>query len=94
MAKRGWLARNFLPDDYKNMNKKLTITVDEKVYRGLYLTMNERKISRFIENLVKPHVLHPNLKIAYRKMALDEKREDEANEWSESLIGDVSCAER
>lgn len=76
------------------MQKKLTITIDEKVYRGLYLIIGERKISQFIENLVKPHVLDPNLKIAYREMALDEKREDEANEWSEGLIGDVSHAKR
>ena len=35
------------------MHKKLTITIDEKVYEGLYATIGEGKISQFIENLLK-----------------------------------------
>jgi predicted CopG family antitoxin len=76
------------------MNKKLTITIDEKVYAGLYSTIGERKISKFIENLIKPHVLHTDLELAYREMALDKERENEANEWVEGTIGDISDAER
>jgi predicted CopG family antitoxin len=76
------------------MHKKLTITIDAEVYKGLYLTIGKRKISQFIENLVKPHVLHSNLESAYREMALDEEREHQANDWSEGTIGDVSDVER
>lgn len=72
------------------MQKKLTITVDEKVYDGLYKVVGRRQISRFIEELVRPHVLHKELEAAYRQMAQDEKRESEAFEWSEATIGDVS----
>jgi predicted CopG family antitoxin len=76
------------------MHKKLTITVDEKVYQGLYTTIGEGKISQFIENLVKPHVLHQDLELAYKEMAADKKREEEADEWINGLIGDVHDAKR
>lgn len=76
------------------MHKKLTITLDEKVYEGLHSTIAEGKISQFIENLVRPHVLNQNLESAYREMALDTEREDKASSWSEGVIGDISDAKR
>ena len=76
------------------MHKKLTITIDEKVYEGLYATIGEGKISQFIESLVKPHVLHQDLELAYREMALDEEREQEAIDWSEGVIGDLNDEKR
>lgn len=76
------------------MHKKLTISIDEKVYEGLYATIGEGKISQFIENLVKPHVLHQDLVLAYQDMAAEEEREREASSWSEGVIGDVNDAER
>ena len=72
------------------MQKKLTITVDEKVYEGLHKVVGRRRISRFIEDLVRPHVLNQDLEAAYQRMAQDEVREAEALEWSEATIGDVS----
>jgi len=72
------------------MQKKLTITVDEQVYDGLYSVVGRRKISQFIESLVRPHVVKHSLEAAYREMALEETRETEALEWSESTIGDVA----
>ncbi len=71
------------------MQKKLTISVDEMVYEGLYKVVGPRRISRFIEDLVRPHVLYQDLEDAYRQMAKDEKREAEALEWSEVTFGDV-----
>ncbi len=72
------------------MQKKLTITVDEKVYEGLHRRIGPRRISHFIEDLVRPHVLDRELDVAYAQMAKDEKREAEATEWAEGLVGDVS----
>ena len=72
------------------MQKKLTITVDERVYRALYKTVGRRRISRFIENLVRPHVLDPSLAAGYEQMAQDEQREKDALDWAEGLIGDVT----
>ena len=39
------------------MQKKLTITIDEDIYSGLYRVVGRRKISRFIESLVRPYVV-------------------------------------
>jgi len=72
------------------MQKKLTITVDEKVYEGLHKVVGLRRISRFIEDLVRPYVLDPDLEAAYHKMAQDEVREANALEWSEATLRDVS----
>ena len=72
------------------MQKKLTITIDEKVYEGLHSVIGRRRISRFIEDLVRPHVINQDLETAYQAMALDEAREAEALEWAEATVGDVS----
>jgi predicted CopG family antitoxin len=72
------------------MQKKLTITVDEQVYEGLHQIVGRRRISRFIESLVRPHVVREDLAAAYRDMALDEAREDEALEWAEATVRDVA----
>lgn len=72
------------------MTKKLTITIDDDVYNGLYRHVGRRKISRFLENLARPHVVDADLEDAYRDMASDEAREAEADEWTEGLIDDVA----
>ena len=71
------------------MQKKLTITIDEQVYDGLYSVIGPRKISGFIEGLVRPHVMDQDLEASYRDMAADEAGEAEALEWSDALIGDI-----
>ncbi len=76
------------------MQKKLTITVDERVYEGLHKVVGRRRISRFIEDLVRPHVLRRDLEAAYQRMDQDEVSEAEALEWSEATIGDVSDVSR
>ena len=72
------------------MHKKLTITVDERVYEGLRKTIGPGRISQFIEDLVRPHVIAQELEVAYAQMAQDEQREAEALEWSEATVADVS----
>ena len=72
------------------MQKKLTITVDENVYRGLHSVIGRRRISKFIESLVRPHVVREDLAAAYREMAEDEAREAQALEWAESTVADVA----
>jgi hypothetical protein len=72
------------------MRRKLTITVDETVYEGLHNVVGRRRISRFIESLVRPHVLVRELEAAYRQMAGDEAREAEALQWAEATAGDVA----
>ena len=71
------------------MQKKLTITLDEQVYEGLYRKVGRRRISRFLEGLARPHVVDEDLAGAYRAMAADEQREAEAREWVENLAADA-----
>jgi hypothetical protein len=72
------------------MQKKLTITLDGRVYDGLHTVIGRRRISRFIESLVRPHVLGKDLEAAYQQMAQEEAREAEALEWAEATVGDVA----
>ena len=72
------------------MQKKLTITLDERVYNGLHAVVGRRRISQFIEELVRPHVVGKDLEQAYRQMAKDEEREAEALEWAEATLEDVA----
>ena len=69
------------------MKKKLTITIDEEVYRGLRNVIGPGKISGFVEELVRPHVVKHELESAYKVMAEDTVREKEAHEWVEAAIG-------
>jgi len=72
------------------VQKKLTITIDEEVYEGLHKTVGPRKMSKFVQELVRPHVVRPNLEVAYAEMARDRKREEEAMEWAEITFKDIA----
>ncbi len=72
------------------MDKKLTITVDEEVYEGLYRVIGRRNISPSIESLGRPHVVGVDPEVAHGQMAQEEDREAEALEWIEDSIGDVA----
>ena len=72
------------------MQKKLTITLDERVYDGLHRVVGRRRIGRFLESLTRPHVMGRDLEAAYRQMAREEAREAEALEWAEATVGDVA----
>jgi hypothetical protein len=74
------------------MQKKLTLTVDAEVYEGLRKIIGPRKISKFIEDLVRPHVIRPNLDASYAKMARDKNREKGAIEWAEITFKDMNNA--
>ena len=72
------------------MPKKLTITVDAEVYDGLHCVIGRRRISRFLNDLARPHVVGQDLSAGYAAMAADEARETEADAWSEGLVRDVA----
>lgn len=54
------------------MQRKLTLTIDEQVYDGLHKVVGARKISRFIEDLVRPYVVRKGLREAYKEMSDEE----------------------
>jgi Arc/MetJ family transcription regulator len=71
--------------------KKLTVTIDDDVYAGLHARVGAGRISRFVNDLVRPLVSDAALEDGYAAMAADDDREREADEWCEALIGDVAA---
>jgi len=76
------------------MHKRMTITLDEAVYDGLYRTIGKRRMSQFIEDLLRPHVLDTCLDDGYRAMAADAARESDANDWCNALAKDMQSETR
>ena len=76
------------------MHRRMTITLDEEVYEGLYRTVGKRRMSQFIEDLLRPHVVDTSLDDGYRAMATDTARESEAMEWCNAIAGDMADAAR
>ena len=71
------------------MAKKLTIMIDDAVYEGLHRVVGGGSISKFIEDLARPHVAQRDLSAQYREAARDAAREREARGWTEGLAGSV-----
>jgi hypothetical protein len=69
--------------------KKLTITVSEEVYKGLYAKIGAGRISHFLDSLARAHVVDSGIAEGYRAMGKDESRERDALDWSENLVGDI-----
>jgi len=76
------------------MHKRMTISLEECVYEGLYRVIGKRRISQFIEDLVRPYVADTTLDDGYQAMAADQEREIEALEWCNALAGDIADAAR
>ena len=72
------------------MHKKMTITLDETVYDGLWRTIGKRRMSQFIEDLLRPHVLTNALDDGYKAMAADQEREADAMEWCNAISKDMA----
>jgi predicted CopG family antitoxin len=71
------------------MHKRMTITLDEEVYDGLYRMVGRRRMSQYIEDILRPHVTEAALQEGYQAMAADADREAEAQEWCNALTGDM-----
>ncbi len=72
------------------MHRKMTISLDETVYDGLYRTVGRRHMSQYIEDLLRPHVLDTALDEGYKAMAADQERETEAQAWCNALVADMA----
>ena len=77
-----------------DMHKRMTITLDEDVYDGLYRLVGKHRISQFISDVLRPHVSDQTLDAGYREMAADVEREAEAREWLSALANDGIDASR
>ncbi len=67
----------------------MTITLDEEVYEGLWRTVGKRRMSQFIEDLLRPHALSNAMDDGYKAMASDKEREADATEWCNGLSKDM-----
>lgn len=76
------------------MRKRITITLDEAVYDGLYRHVSKQHISQFIEDLLRPHVVDATLDDGYQAMAADKEREAAAIEWSNARLVDLDGTTR
>jgi hypothetical protein len=74
------------------MSRKLTISIEDRVYDGLHAIVGRGNISKFLEDLARPFVVPDSLSANYKEMSADEHREAEADEWCESLAADGSDA--
>jgi len=74
------------------MRKKLTLSIDEQIYKDLHLLLPNRKISEFVENSIRERMKKMKkedpVEEGFKMMAKDKKREEEALEWSEAGIGE------
>jgi hypothetical protein len=72
------------------MQRKLTITIADEVYRGLHQQIGRGEISRFIEGLVRPYVVSTDeLEAEYRAAAEDAATEQEALDWIEARVDEA-----
>lgn len=77
------------------MPRKLTITLDDDVYEGLHRVVGARKISRFIEKLVRPHLIDEDeLEAGYAALAAAEAADPNYGDWDEEPLGDVADESR
>ena len=84
------LCKNSVFESDLDMQKKITISLDEAVYDGLCSLVGRGEISKFIEDLARPHALGGSLDDGYRAVAADESREREAQVWINDLARDVT----
>jgi metal-responsive CopG/Arc/MetJ family transcriptional regulator len=62
------------------MHHRMTITLEDSVYRNLLRTVAPRRRSQFIEDAIRPLVSEDELDADYAAMAADQEREAEAKE--------------
>ncbi len=68
--------------------RKLTISIDDRVYDGLHAMLGRGKIGKFLEELARPYVVKDRLGESYAQMAADADLEAEAREWVDEFADD------
>lgn len=65
---------------------KLTTTLDADVYKGLQEKVGSRRIGAYLSKLVRPFVVKDGMDSAYKEMAMDVNRQQEAKEWIDNNL--------
>lgn len=72
------------------MQRKLSITIADEVYRGLHQQIGRVWISRFRDGLVRPYLTTADeLEAEYRAAAEDAPTEQEAKDWIEAHVDEA-----
>ncbi len=70
------------------MQRKITLSIEEKIYRKLRFLIPKRKMSKFVEEAIKEKIerlkLEEPIEEGFKMMGKDKEREKEALEWSEA----------
>ena len=70
------------------MQRKITLSIEEKIYRKLRFLIPKRKMSKFVEEALKEKIerlkLEEPIEEGFKMMGKDKEREKEALEWSEA----------
>jgi len=74
------------------MQRKITLSIEEKIYRKLRFLIPKRKMSKFVEEALKEKIerlkLEEPIEEGFKMMGKDREREKEALEWSEAGISE------
>jgi metal-responsive CopG/Arc/MetJ family transcriptional regulator len=70
------------------VHHRMTITLEDSVYRNFLRAVPARRRSQFIEDAIRPLVSEDDLEAGYAAMAADEVYEAEAKEWIEGMMKD------
>jgi hypothetical protein len=68
------------------MLREVTISVEEDVYNAM-ATLAQGKLNEYISSLVRSQPSRTALEEAYKAMAADTEREQEAQEWCNASFG-------
>lgn len=70
------------------MQRKITLSIEEEIYRKLRFLIPKRKMSKFVEEALKEKIerlkLEEPIEEGFKMMGKDKEREKEALEWSEA----------
>lgn len=74
------------------MQRKITLSIEEEIYRKLRFLIPKRKMSKFVEEALKEKIerlkLEEPIEEGFKMMGKDKEREKEALEWSEAGISE------
>lgn len=74
------------------MQRKITLSIEEKIYRKLRFLIPKRKMSKFVEEALKEKIerlkLEEPIEEGFKMMGKDKEREKESLEWSEAGISE------
>ncbi len=74
------------------MDRKITLLIDEKIYRELRIMVPKRQMSKFVEETVWERIQKIKeddpVEKGFKTMGKDKEREQEARQWSEAGINE------